>query len=292
MKTLDVRARLQLKNILFATDFSPAADAAIPYAAELSKHYGAKLFALHVRPPAVGPLIPPESWPQVEKVAKIEAEQQKRELLNSFSLVRPEVMIREGGIWSNFEAAISANEIDLVVIGTRGRSGVAKLFLGSVAEEVFRRAPCPVLTVGPRSFIWPRLRGEFTRILFATDLSTESAAAPYAISFAQEYQTYLTLLHVIDHPEGADPSRCMELLRNLVPPEAELLCASDYVVEAGSPADKILEVAGRRKVDLIVMGAREPDTLPSVASHLPITTAHKVVSHAACPVLTVRQRSL
>jgi nucleotide-binding universal stress UspA family protein len=289
MKTLDACARIQLKNILFATDFSPAADAAIPYASELAKRYGAKLFALHVRPTTISPLIPPELWSRSEEAAEIEKEQQTRNLLDSFSLVRPEVLIHEGGIWENLEAAISANEIGLIVIGTRGRSGVGKLFLGSVAEEVFRKASCPVLTVGPRSFIWPRERGEFTRILFATDLTGEAVAAPYAISLAQEYQTYLTLLHVVGSPEGDEPSRCLELLRSLVPPEAELWCVPDCVVEPGWPAAKILEVAMRRKVDLIVMGAREPRAFPSLATHLPMSTAHEVVCHAACPVLTVRR---
>ena len=288
MSTVDVPTRIKLKNILFATDFSPAADAAIPYAAELAKRYGAKLFALHVRPSATVMMGLPGSQTDAEKAIKAEAEHDERDILTSFPAVRPEVLIREGEIWSNFETVISEHKIDLIVMGTSGRSGIAKLLLGSVAEEVFRKASCPVLTVGPRSFIWPRLRGEFTRILFATDLSDGAVAAPYAISLAQEYQTYLTLLHVIEHHEATD-SRCTERLQNLVLPEAELWCVPEYVVEPGEPADKILEIATRRKVDLIVMGAHEPGAFPSVATHLPMTTAHKVVSQAACPVLTVRR---
>jgi hypothetical protein len=104
MKALDVRTRVQLKNILFTTDFSPAADAAIPYAAELAKHYRAKLHALHVRPPVINPTTPPESWKGLEEAAGIEAEQQTQKLFKSFVGIRPEVLILEGDLWSNLAA--------------------------------------------------------------------------------------------------------------------------------------------------------------------------------------------
>jgi hypothetical protein len=56
MKTLETRTRIQLQNILFLTDFSPAANAAIPYATEVTKRFGAKLHALHMRTPAINPM--------------------------------------------------------------------------------------------------------------------------------------------------------------------------------------------------------------------------------------------
>jgi nucleotide-binding universal stress UspA family protein len=296
MKTLDVRSRIQLKNILFMTDFSSAADAAAPYAAELAKRYGAKLYALHVRPPVVNPMTPPETWKGLEEAAQILAERRKSELLDTFTGVQTEVMIDEGDLWSNVAAAIEGCNIDLIVMGTRGRSGIGKLLLGSVAEEIFRQAPCPVLTVGPRAPTKPKRGGEFTRILFATDFSQKSiAAAPYAIALAQECQAHLTLMHVIAEPKPGDLVRPGELvasserlLRNLVPPEAELWCVPEYLVERGAVAEKILEVAAQSMTDLIVLGVRQPSGFPGAATHLAIAIAHKVVSHAACPVLTVR----
>lgn len=296
MKALDVRSRIQLKNILFATDFSSASGAAVPYAAELTKHYRAKLYALHVRPPVVNPMTMPASWYGLEEAAKREDEQHRKELLDTFRGIQPEIVIKEGDLWSNLATAIEQNQIDLVVMGTRGRSGIGKFLLGSVAEEIFRQAPCPVLTVGPHSPSEPKRGGEFSRILFATDFSPESvAAAPYAISLAQEYQAYLTLLHVLAEPKAGDlvhPSELArssaQLLRNLVPAEAELWCVPEYLVERGVADEKILEVAAQSKVDLIVLGVRQASGFPGAATHLPIAIAHKVVSHAACPVLTVR----
>ena len=289
-------AYVQFKNILFATDFSRASKAAAPYAAEMAKHYGAKLFALHTRPPVLNPMTPPAGWKSIEEGARVEKEQQKRELLKIFPGHPPEILIREGDLWSNINDVMERDKIDLIVIGTRGRTGVGKLLLGSTAEEIFRQARCPVLTVGPHVSDAPQRSGEITRILFATDFSPESmAAAPYAISLGEEFQAYLTLLHVIEEPGVEDPVQSADLvtsserlLRGLVPAEAELWCVPDYVVERGMAAETILDVARRKKSELIVLGVRRPTSVPGAATHLPIATAHKIVSHATCPVLTVR----
>jgi len=296
MKALDVRKRIELKNILFATDFSPASDVAVPYASALAKHYGAKIYALHVRPPIVNPMTPPVTWKGLEEAASREAEQYKQNILKSFAGLQPEILINEGDLWSNIEAIMKEVEIDLIVMGTRGRSGVARFVLGSTAERIFRQAACPVLTVGPHSSVGSKPNGEFSHILFATDFSPESiAAAPFAISLAQEYQAYLTLLHVVEEPKANEFVRPAELttssehlLRNLVPADAELWCVPQFVVARGDISEKILDVATRSKADLIVLGVKQPSGFPGAATHLPIAVAHRVVSQAPCPVLTVR----
>jgi nucleotide-binding universal stress UspA family protein len=211
--------------------------------------------------------------------------------------MEPDVIVEEGALWDKLSSVVEKEAIDLIVLGTRGRSGIEKFFLGSVAEEVFRRAPCAVMAIGPFANGIPPASGDFKKILCATDFSAESkAAAPLAISLAQEFQAHLTLLHVIQKEKTGDLVRASDLqessigaLRSLVPKEAELWCVPHFVVEHGVPADKILEVARREGADLIVLGVRRPGGFPGAATHLPIATAHKVVSHAGCPVLTVRR---
>jgi nucleotide-binding universal stress UspA family protein len=296
MKATEVQTRIQLKNILFTTDFSAASRAAIPYALELGKHYGAKVHALHVKPPAAKPLTPASAWRSLEEVAAAEAVQHRQLLLDAFAGVEREVQLADGDLWSNITAVVEKSDIDLIVAGTRGRSGVAKLLLGSKAEEIYRNAPCPVLTVGPHSKSDRETAGEFSNILFATDFSPESiAAAPYAISLAQEYQAHLTVLHVVAEAKANELVRPWDLtassehmLRRLVPADAELWCEPKFVVERGEAAEKILDVAARFRADLIVLGMRKPSGFPGAATHLPIATAHKIVTHANCPVLTVR----
>lgn len=295
MKVLASVKRIRFSNILLATDFSAAANAAAPYGAKIAEYYGSKLFVLYVRPPAINPNTQPASWRKEEEAARFKEEQQRGELLGMFPGLEPEIMIEDGDLWSNLNVAIEKNNIDLIVIGTRGRSGLGKLLLGSTAEEIFREAPCAVLTVGPHVSAMPERNGEITRILFATDFSPESAAARYAVSLAQEYQAQLQLLHVIEDPKADELVRPADLakateqrLRGLIPEEAKLWCVPEYIVEQGKVAETILNVAAREKAELIVLGVRQPRGVPGAATHLSTATAHQVVSHAICPVLTIR----
>lgn len=296
MKTLDTETRIQLKNVLFLTDFSPAAALAIPYAAEVAKRFGAELYALHVQTPIINPMTEPATWTALEKAAEEEAAIHRATLIKSFPGQRTKALIREGGLWTELASVVAENKIDFIVLGTRGRSGLAKFLLGSTAEEIFRKAPCPVLTVGPFSPGEPERNGKFSEIVYATDFNCQSAgAASYALSIAEEFQAHLTLLHVIADDKAGELVRSAELvdsaerrLRDLIPPEAEMWCEPQFVVKLGSAAEKILEVAKERNANLIVLGVRRPSGFPGAATHLPIATAHKVVSHAACPVLTVQ----
>jgi nucleotide-binding universal stress UspA family protein len=101
-------------------------------------------------------------------------------------------------------------------------------------------------------------------ILYATDLAADSPiAALYAVSLAQENQAHLVLLHVIEDPKAGDLVHRPELvdlkerkLQQLVSQQAGLWCDPAYIVEQGTAAEKILDVANRRHTDLIVLGAR------------------------------------
>lgn len=296
MKTATAKAAIGFRNILFATDFSPTAAKAIPYVKKIAKHYGASLVALHVRTPVVSPMTEPATWPIYLEAAKAQDEQHRGELLATFAGIPTQVLIEEGSIETCLKEAIEKNDTNLVAIGTRGRTGVEKLLLGSVAEEIFRAVPCPVLTVGPRAYDSARPADQLREILYATDFSPASLkAAAYAVSLAQEFQSRLVLLHVIapqrpgDLVSAADVKGSAEkLLQQVVPPEAQDWCKPEYHVVEGEVAEKILEFATLREPDLIVLGIRREEGVPGAASHLPIATAHKVVSRATCPVLTIR----
>lgn len=290
------RNKIQLKNILFATDFSATANSAIPYAKALAKRFEANLFAFHVRPPVFRPVPPEITWAVPLEISGYEDKERTQQLLAAFPGVHTDVIFVDGLLGNELEAAIQRHNIDLVVMGTHGRSGLGKILMGSVAEEIFRMAPCPVLTVGPRVDSGPLWEGRLREILFATDFETESmAAARYAVALAQEFQAHLTLMHVIPERKAGDlvsPAEVQHsaanLLRKLVPREAEYWCEPHCIVEHGNAADKILEVASQRRAGLTVMGAHPERGFPGAATHLPIATAHKILVGAVCPVLTVR----
>jgi nucleotide-binding universal stress UspA family protein len=297
MEAVKANARIKLRNILFCTDLSEAAANALPYAAKLASHFGSKLYALNVRNTGHYAQAAPRQAPVLADLPEARAQEQIKVSLAGFSGLDHDTLILEGELWPSISATINDKQIDLLVLGTRGRTGISKLLLGSASEEIFRRSPCAVLTVGPKSPLQPSRAGDFSQILYATDFTPESmAAAPYAISLAQEYQAQLTLLHVISETKNTDLVTSRQLaaaterrLRQIVPPESELWCEPHCIVGEGVAADEILTVADHRKAGLIILGVRRPAGFHGgKATHLPIATAHKVVSGSTCPVLTVR----
>ena len=295
MPTAAVQTRIQLKNILFATDFSRAANTAAPFAREIAEHFDARVVAVHIRPPAVNPMTYPTSWPVYIEAAETENAQHRKELYAEFP-GKTDVIIEEGDVTEKLPAIAMKENVDLIVMGTHGRNGVPRFVLGSVAEEVFRKVACPVLTVGPNSLTMSGKTGEFRQILFATDFRPESLAAfPYAMSLAQEFEAEVTLLHVLPEPKTgefvapADVEAAAERrLRKLIPEGAESWCRASFLTERGEVGEKILEVAKRKKADLIVLGISSETGVPGASTHLPIAIAHSIVAHAGCPVLTVR----
>jgi nucleotide-binding universal stress UspA family protein len=299
MKTATARiTRVHLKKVLFLTDFSEPSEAALPFAAAVAREYGAKVYALHVMTPTPYVYTTPETTVATmeaqEEVAHAEMQRADAQLAG---LVHETIVENDLGVWPAVERATKQLGIDMIVVGTHGRSGIERLLLGSVAEEIFRRSSVPVLTIGPWAAGAVHNAAKFHRILFATDFTKESlAAAPYAISMAQENQARLILLHVIRGGRSrTDEKRTEETIADamyrlleIVPADAELWCRPEASVQYGSPGDMILGVAKDRGADLIVMGVRDAAGHLGAATHVQRATAHQVVSHAHCPVLTVR----
>ena len=295
MKALETVTRISLKNILYTTDFSPTAEAAAPYAWEIAKRYGAKVIALHVRPPEVNGMVPPESWAAVHEANELQAKQQAGHLKALFRGVENEVEVTEGAIWDEISRTIEEKKVDLLVTGTHSREGLGKMVMGSHAENILRHSPVPVLVVGPYVRSEPETTARMKRILFATDFSEASLAAlPHAISLAEENQAELDILRVVPPQKSGElvnPSDLMDAtvrqMKHLVPMEAEAWCKPYYLAEVGEPAPKILQVAELSKADLIVLGVKRVHRALGV-THIPWTIAHKIIAEARCPVLTVR----
>lgn len=299
MRTIEVGTRLTLKNILFLTDFSEPSEVAIPYAVAVAREYEAKAYALHVLTPVPLAYANPESAAAAIEGLEEGAQAEMQRLDSQLAGVDHETMIVRGeSVWSGVEQVLADHEMDLLVVGTHGRTGALKLLLGSVAEEIFRRASVPVLTIGPSVRKGVHSGGQFHRVMLATDFTREAqTAAPYAISMAEEHQAKLLLLHVMRNPDPKASERkaqdsvanVMHQLYETVPEAAELWCRPEATVRFGNPADRILEAAEEHGADLIVLGVRDAAGRLGAATHLERTTAHKVVAHAVCPVLTVRR---
>lgn len=293
MRCTETSSEIKLDNILYLTDFSEPADAALPFATALAREYGSSVYAVHVLRPDMYTYLAPEFGTIVtaglEQAAKTKM-QQIESRLNGL----PHQSIIEWGtsVWSTAQQVVQKNDIDLVVVGTHGRRGLQKFFLGSVAEEIWRRASVPVLTIGP-SVSRTRNGERLNCVLFVTDFTSQSLAGlPYAVAMAREYRSHLVLLHVIQQAKADDlweeltAAEAIYHLSQTLPRDAKLSSRPELVIKHGEPAKGIIDTARSCNADLIVLGVRGCDH-PGIATHDDWTIAHEVLVNATCPILMV-----
>lgn len=299
-----------VKNILFATDFSATSEAALPYAAAICRRFGSTLHAAHVLSDTS--LVMTTGGVDYVSLGTIydDAQDEARERLNQISDrldgIPQRNYVRHGQVWKNLAAIIEQNDVDLIVVGTHGRTGLGKLLLGSVAEDILRHAGCPVVTVGPRVSGRARLPAlddggrdlappdlDLRNIVFATNFAKSAERLMQAsVALANDFHARLTLMHVIEDYTrlGSDPGpieECTRKLKELIPANSVLQHLPETVIEFGHVRERILKVADEREADLIVLGARASAEVGT--THLLGSAATEVIAYSHCPVLTIRQ---
>ena len=314
LKTPEIKTSLPgvaFKRILFATDLSAASGNAFSYATRIAQAYQSKVWVSHVMPREGRTSVPLDTLPRDMDAKRLAAEREMERISDSLAArdITHRILLERGPVRETLLSQIERNEIDLLVMGTHGRGGINKLALGSVAEELLRLAPCPVLTVGPHV---PPPTSDFRRILFATDFGPASCrAVPLVMALAQMHDAQLFLLNLVMNIPLASSSvaayapaayaaeevddwiamarrRAAGKLRQLIPPDAILPHAPEYLVSADFTEEGILDAARLHQADLIVMGANHAASA-RLAAHIPWATAHAVLCGAACPVLTIAE---
>jgi len=297
--------KIEMRRIVCPTDFSATSARAFEHALVLAAWYEAPVTVLHVLPEAV---VASAGLPYMGSPLLLEGSLRESVQADLTALVGPanraglnaSTELRDGNPATQTVRLAQELGADLIVMGTRGRTGLERLVLGSVAETVLRRAPCPVMTVPPRA---PNHPGStfFKRIVCATDFSPASEGAMrYAATLAAETDATLFLVHVLDRPGLAPrPERAAAgngrpadfecaaraQLGRAVPQEVREWCQVEEVVVRGKAAEEIVRLAGQRAADLIVLGVHGRSVVDLMAFG---SVAHQVTREAACPVLTVR----
>jgi nucleotide-binding universal stress UspA family protein len=292
MITLSAGDQPSFKRVLVATDFAVFSEIVLSRALAIARRYNSKIYLVHVTPPEIYESAPRDILRSSVKRLREHMQGEMHHLIRASGLakVRYRSFLEEGNVVEVLLRLVRKHAIDLLVIGTRRQRGLNRMPLGSVAERLFRQAPCPVLIV-------PLGVGDGVRthrILYPTDLSPRSLqAARYALSWARHYRAKVILLHVVqavhqlsvadlNHQRALVKKRLQESVRW----KANLQVKVELEVEFGEPAHKINKAAAQWRVDLIVLALRSAK--PS-AAHLDEGTAYTVVRHAPCPVLAVRQ---
>lgn len=301
---------MHLERIVLATDFSAAARLALEHAVAIATRFQARLYIFHAIDVRDGGSQGNESladdfYELTERRAREELEGLRARLgppgvhTGPISIVET---VRIGSPSEEIVAFAEEKEADLVVVGTQGRSVLARVFAGSVAESVLRRAPCPVLAVRvPDGAAPPAAPPSLSRILCAVDHSASSRAALRAsCDLADRFESEVVAVTVVDdYLVSQGPIDAVALDTRFIEIARENLerCVQETVggkcgrgirrrVEAGRPAESIARVAEVEGASLIACGTHGRS---GIARALFGSVAEKIVRIAPCPVLTVRE---
>lgn len=296
-------AMWHVKNILVAEDFSPSSEAALVRALELAGRTGAALHVLHVQVLYDDALGSPAGPAEHEQRIRARLRERLEAVAGQAGLdpgtVPPVTFALRRAVSPAPEILdyVAGHGVEVVVMGTHGRRGLKHLLLGSVAQEVVRLSPVPVLTVRPGT-----VEGPVRSILAPVDFSRHAQEAlRYARTLADLYGAYLDVLHVIEEPVypafyhagvfsvyDAEPEIEGQAYRHLKQFYART-CGVDrgvtFHVRTGHAATEIARFAGERGSDLIVLATHG---LTGLAHLLLGSVAERVVRLAPCPVFTVK----
>ena len=287
---------MDIKNVMVPTDFSRPSAMALNFGIALARTLRAKLILIHVL----------ESQPVFEfatesDIAKLREERREAALQQLASLLAPEdeddldlkLVLKSGNARTEIAAAVQEYHADIVVLGTRGRSGLGRWFIGSTTDGLLRKLHVPVMTVchttSPRAF---------KRILFATDLSESSNAAfAFALDMARTLQAEILAMHALGGPVLTSGEFGMSIqVEKLAVVEArrrlQLLVmegngegmAEETLIADGPAAAQILKAADESDADLILLAVESKGIIERT---LMGTTAERVVREATIPVLSV-----
>jgi nucleotide-binding universal stress UspA family protein len=286
---------LNLKTVVYATDFSLCSQNAGLYAARMAAYFSAKLLIAHAFTLLQAAL-------EVE-VGDRKVSQQRRDLTHLLSKeaillgadsIETVPTLLEGNPKQLIPELADRNQPSMIVLGTHGGNRLERGIIGSVAEKILRSTRWPALTVGPHVRALSSKTLPFERILFATDFTPAAAsAALYAVTLAEVFGARIDVLNVIqddaiEHPDRLSDfqHRFYDALDGLVPSQAKEFCDPRTFIEVGSAHAQILEHIREHSMDLLVLGIR-------MTSHLGMemrtSGAFRIIVDAECPVLTIRK---
>ena len=268
------------RNILFPTDFSPNAHAALKYAAAFARHSGGRVVLFNVQD------------------AKSVAHSQLDELLSDPVLkdVDAEKILVEGEPASEIAQGAIDHDVDLITVVMRDRNRLSRAFGSSIAEDIVAEAPCAVLCVRPpqRDFV-DQSQIQLKRVLLATNFRPSSAAATQlATQIANHMGAELHAVYVIGDyfeqisvifPEGG--LAALTRLRSYVQERlAQLTRTGTTHIAEGRPYQEIVKIADTLQADLIVIGTAVHGSLFG-SSQVLGSEVERVIRNAPCPVLCV-----
>jgi nucleotide-binding universal stress UspA family protein len=294
-----------IKKILCPTDFSPFSQKALKYAMSLAEAYQATLYVQHVvesiPPVYYGAEVPLVMDQDLQKELLERARRTLEDFVPTEAKQKLTIVpvLTEGNTYRQILALLEQEHVDMLVMGTHGRTGLEKFFLGSVTEKIIRKAPCPVLTVCHSEKEGKKPIG-FNRILVPIDFSEHSVRPlEYALALAEDYKSQVYVLHVVEElpyspipemPAFSLPEYTNYLVKDAerkiddaIPENAKIKI--EPLVRVGAAHKEIVSVAEEINADLIISGVLGRG---AIGAALFGSTTYRVMRSAQCPVLAVR----
>ena len=277
------RSGPKLDNVLIATDFSAASKTALACGTAVARRHRSKLFVVHVSSAQAKAKVM-DAW------RALQSEVTDLLVAGRLAGVDHKLLVKSGAIGEALSQVVAEHKIDLVVLGSSGRTGLWKFFLGSASESIMQHVSCPVLTVGPNSLGTNSESGP-RRILVPTGFAPQSLyAVAYGSWLAEQLQSSLALVHVAvgaASPQDAERVRSerLERLREIASKEQHGGGKAELMVEFGSVTGRILDAAARWKAELIVLGVHSVES--DLHGEATWSKAMEIMRSALCPVLTV-----
>ncbi len=283
-----------IRKILVATDFSPASRHALDHAQAIAAPLGAEVHVLsvHIQQSNLHGLA---NFPNLDEIEN-QLEARVRARMHEFLAGREGNLVGEVISDQNEAPAMlryaHERDIDLIVMGTHARAAISRFFLGSVAAEVLRTAPIPILVTGPDHAVGAKV---FQRILVPVDFSDTSLdLLKYASTLAGAFNARLDVVHITD-PHSLPPYYPRdfgEKQQELAEQAMQKLLATAAIepeytaqVHVGTPDDAIAGLAREQHSDLIIMASANRSHLSQM---LLGSTTDRVIRKAPCAVLAWR----
>ncbi|MGQ9800332.1 MAG: universal stress protein [Candidatus Saccharicenans sp.] len=281
----------QIKNILWATDFSGESLMALAYANYMAGRFGAGIKALHVVPDFAPALYETRGVVVAELMEKQEKSREQalkklQRLSDKNEIKFSKIIVETGSAGRKISEVAEKEKCQLIAIGRKGLSALEKILLGSVANQVLRLSRVPVLVVPKR-----RVQSKIESILVPTDFSAaEERERNYAWSLASTLKASLTLLYILElYDFKFSPDEIKKMmdealarLKSRKKKKADFEIKEVVVRDLNAPAG-IVTYAARHKLDLIVMST----CVSPLERFFLGSTTEKVISYSTVPVLAL-----
>jgi nucleotide-binding universal stress UspA family protein len=269
------------ETIVLATDFSEQSSSTLRYAQAIALCHGAKLVLVHVIDP-IGYAFP------TGVSRSLSADQAAREELNRVEerlradAIPVHSVVETGDICDLILQTVRDDGGDLLILGTRGKTGVGRAALGVVARQLLTRTECPILTVTPDVEPLMPWAGKWRTVLLATDFSACSLSALTAAHRIAHVQ--LTVLHSAGAQSDVERRNQLERLRFIAPMNESHTVPVEHIVTMGEAGPVIVDFVLKHQVDLVVLGG--PTTILA-EEDVQTSTVLQVISGVHCPVLCI-----